>query len=152
MEYRLMSSTGLSVSRLCLGTMTFGHEADEATSHASRLGENPERGMEGWTKRNQDESVWKVIDAVGKVAEQTGLTHAQVALAWLADRPAVTAPIIGARSTEQLTDLLVAGEAHLDDEQTDALTAASDREIPDYPYGVAGTNQRSRPVAGGRAS
>jgi aryl-alcohol dehydrogenase-like predicted oxidoreductase len=34
MEYRFMGKTGLRVSELCLGTMTFGREADEATSHA----------------------------------------------------------------------------------------------------------------------
>lgn len=34
MEYRFLGKTGLKVSALCLGTMTFGREADEATSHA----------------------------------------------------------------------------------------------------------------------
>ncbi len=34
MEYQFLGSTGLQVSRLCLGTMTFGREADEATSRA----------------------------------------------------------------------------------------------------------------------
>jgi len=34
MEYRFLGKTGLRVSELCLGTMTFGREADEATSHA----------------------------------------------------------------------------------------------------------------------
>jgi len=34
MQYTKLGSTGLSVSRLCLGTMTFGLQSDEATSHA----------------------------------------------------------------------------------------------------------------------
>ncbi len=34
MHYRYLGKTGLKVSELCLGTMTFGREADEATSHA----------------------------------------------------------------------------------------------------------------------
>src|SRR6476660_3701678 len=34
MEYRYLGKTGLNVSALCLGTMTFAREADEATSHA----------------------------------------------------------------------------------------------------------------------
>src|SRR5262245_9419100 len=34
MDYRFLGRTGLRVSALCLGTMTFGREADEATSHA----------------------------------------------------------------------------------------------------------------------
>ena len=33
MEYRFVGKTGLRVSELCLGTMTFGREADEALSH-----------------------------------------------------------------------------------------------------------------------
>ena len=33
MEYRRMGRSGLKVARVCLGTMTFGREADEATSH-----------------------------------------------------------------------------------------------------------------------
>ncbi|HEY3538361.1 MAG TPA: aldo/keto reductase, partial [Trinickia sp.] len=32
MEYRKLGRTGLTVSRLCLGTMTFGFQTDEATS------------------------------------------------------------------------------------------------------------------------
>ncbi len=34
MEIRRMGRTGLKVSEICLGTMTFGNQADEATSHA----------------------------------------------------------------------------------------------------------------------
>jgi aryl-alcohol dehydrogenase-like predicted oxidoreductase len=34
MQYRKLGNTGSSVSSLCLGTMTFGHEADEAAAHA----------------------------------------------------------------------------------------------------------------------
>ena len=34
MEYKLLGNTGLKVSRLCMGTMTFGKEADKATSEA----------------------------------------------------------------------------------------------------------------------
>ena len=41
---------------------------------------------------------WDVVDAVRAVAEARGATMAQVALAWLADRPAVTSVILGART------------------------------------------------------
>ena len=75
---------------------------------------------------------------------------AQVALAWLHDRPGVTSVILGARTTEQLTDNLGAAELHLTPEETDALDAASDPGAADYPYGGPGTEQRSRRIEGGR--
>ena len=55
-----------------------------------------------------------------------GVSMAQVALAWLVDRPAVTSVILGARTTEQLTDNLGAAGLHLDEAETARLDAASD--------------------------
>ena len=69
---------------------------------------------------------------------------AQVALAWLADRPAVTSVILGARTTEQLADNLGAADLHLDADETARLDAASDPAAADYPYGDMGTHQRGR--------
>jgi hypothetical protein len=47
MEYRLLGGTGVKVSALCFGTMTFGGDADEAASAAQpggRLGARPSGG------------------------------------------------------------------------------------------------------------
>jgi len=51
-------------------------------------------------------------------------TPAQTALAWLAHRDGVTAPIVGARTTAQLAENLAAASIDLSDEQVDRLTAA----------------------------
>ena len=51
---------------------------------------------------------------------------AQVALAWLVDRPTVTSVILGARTLEQLQDNLGAAGLHLSEEETARLDAASD--------------------------
>ena len=76
---------------------------------------------------------------------------AQVALAWLADRPAVTSVILGARTVEQLDDNLGAAGLHLTAERDGpGSTRASDPGAADYPYGVPGVQQRSRRVEGGR--
>lgn len=75
---------------------------------------------------------------------------AQGALAWLADRPAVTSVILGARTVEQLTDNLGAADLHLTAEETAVLDAASDPGVDDYPYGGPGLEQRSRTMEGGR--
>lgn len=43
-----------------------------------------------------------IVDAVCRAAEGLDLTSAEVALAWVRDRPGVTAPIVGARTAHQL--------------------------------------------------
>ena len=80
------------------------------------------------------------------VAEARGMTMAQVALAWLADRPAVTSVILGARTTEQLDRQPRAAGLHLDEAEVAALDAASDPGAADYPYGGPGIHQRGRTV------
>lgn len=52
-----------------------------------------------------------VVDAVARAADGLGLTTAQVALLWVRDAPVVTAPLLGARTPEQLASLLTA-ESH----------------------------------------
>lgn len=74
----------------------------------------------------------------------------QVALAWLAARPAVTSVILGARTVEQLTTNLGAAGLRLDAAETEALDAASLLPVGDYPYGELGVDQRSRRLEGGR--
>jgi len=65
----------------------------------------------------------QVVDAVGDVAEARGLSRAQVALAWLLQRPGVTAPIVGATRSAHLDDALAALSVRLDSQDTDALEA-----------------------------
>jgi aryl-alcohol dehydrogenase-like predicted oxidoreductase len=67
----------------------------------------------------------RIIDALDEVAARQDATPAQVALAWLMARPAVTAPIASATSVAQLDELLRAAELRLDAEATRALDAAS---------------------------
>ncbi|MFE3824478.1 aldo/keto reductase [Streptomyces sp. NPDC059092] len=103
-----------------------------------------QQGRESWRDRDTEET-WGVVDAVLAVADETGRTPAQVALRWLLQRPGVTAPIIGARTLEQLTDNLGACGWELTPEQEARLTAASRRPLP-HPYDVlARPRERSRP-------
>ncbi|GCD40602.1 aldo/keto reductase [Streptomyces paromomycinus] len=103
-----------------------------------------QQGRESWRDRDTDET-WRIVDAVLAVAGETGRTPAQVALRWLLRRPGVTAPIIGARTLEQLTDNLGAHGWELTPEQDARLSAASERPLP-YPYDVlARPRERSRP-------
>jgi aryl-alcohol dehydrogenase (NADP+) len=101
--------------------------------------------MEAWERRGT-ERTWAVIDAVQEVAERRGVSMAEVALAWVTDRPGVTATILGARTTEQLRANLAAADLHLSPTETATLDAASDPHPPDYPYGELGLDQRARPL------
>ncbi|GAB3401815.1 hypothetical protein GCM10027569_07220 [Flindersiella endophytica] len=88
----------------------------------------------GWNRQTTEEN-WRLLDAVFAVAEQLGRTPAQVALRWLSQQPAVTAPIIGPRTIGHLTDHLGAVGWTLDSESVRILTEASDRPLP-YPQWV----------------
>ena len=58
-----------------------------APAGATRLGEDPERGVEAYDKRAGAERTWAVVEAVQAVAEGRGASMAAVALAWVHDRP-----------------------------------------------------------------
>lgn len=73
-----------------------------------------------------------VIDAVGEVAAQRGVSRAQVAMAWLLRQPAVTAPIVGASKPRHLEDAVAALALRLTDEEAARLEAAY------APHPVAG--------------
>ena len=132
------------------GWLTGKYRKDERPTGATRLGENPDRGVEAYDRRSASQRTWDVVDAVSSVADELGVSMAQVALAWLVDRPAVTSVILGARTIEQLDDNLGAADLHLSDDHTRRLTEASDPQPADYPYGGPGTDQRSRRIEGGR--
>jgi aryl-alcohol dehydrogenase (NADP+) len=125
------------------GWLTGKYKRDQRPTGATRLGEDPGRGMEAWDRRGTDRT-WDVIDAVQGIAEARGISMAEVALAWVTDRPAVTSTILGARTLEQLDTNLKAAGLHLTPEETAALDAASDPHPADYPYGPLGVDQRSR--------
>jgi len=140
-------STGLGMlpwSPLGGGWLTGKYTKDARPTGATRLGENPDRGVEAYDRRSVQQRTWDVIDAVESIAEARGVSMAQVALAWLVDRPMVTSVILGARTLEQLEDNLGAAGLHLTVEEAERLDAASDPAPADYPYGGPGTEQRSR--------
>lgn len=82
-----------------------------------------------------------IAAATAEIAQQLGHTPAQAALAWTLRNPAVTAPILGARTTRQLTDNLDALEVRFDDEQLRRLDRASAVELG-FPH-----NFLTRPLA-----
>src|SRR6185437_5354853 len=73
-----------------------------------------------------------VIDAITGVAQTRGVSNAQVALAWLLQRPGVTAPIVGATKLPHLEDALAAEQLDLSADEVAKL------EAPYVPHAVSG--------------
>ncbi len=80
----------------------------------------------GFVERYLDPRGQAVVEGVVKAAEGLGWSTAEVALAWVRDRPGVTAPIIGARTAKQLLDLLGVEELTLPAEIVAALDDVSE--------------------------
>jgi len=125
------------------GWLSGKYQRDQRPTGATRLGDDPDRGMEAYDRRGT-ERTWNVVDAVQKVAEDRGVSMAEVALAWVTARPGVSSTILGARTPSQLETNLRAADLHLTAAEITALDAASDPHITDYPYGELGVDQRAR--------
>ncbi|WP_342044488.1 aldo/keto reductase [Bacillus sp. OTU530] len=97
---------------------------------------------ESWKNYNND-NTWNVLDTLYAVAEESQKTPAQVALNWLLNQPGVTAPIIGARTMEQLEANLGSAGWSLTSEQIARLNSASNLYVS-YPYDQDAINQRNR--------
>jgi aryl-alcohol dehydrogenase-like predicted oxidoreductase len=93
------------------------------------------QGTPGWKEPwvMDRERLYRVIDALNDVAAQRGATVAQIALAWVKDRPGIGPLVLGARTEPQLRDNLAALALTLTPEQHDRIEAAA-RPAPIYPY------------------
>src|SRR5829696_1818040 len=81
---------------------------------------------------NTQEADRKVVDRVAQVAAARGIPRAQVALAWLLAKPAVTAPIVGATKLQHLDDALASVSVKLSEVEIASL------EEPYVPHAVVG--------------
>jgi aryl-alcohol dehydrogenase-like predicted oxidoreductase len=80
-----------------------------------------------------EDYLFDVVDALDKVAADTGKSVSQIALAWLLTRPTVANIVVGARTEDQLRQNLGAVGWSLDAEHIVLLDDAS-RRAPPYPY------------------
>jgi aryl-alcohol dehydrogenase-like predicted oxidoreductase len=126
------------------GWLTGKYTRDQRPTGATRLGENPQRGVEAYDRRSARQRTWDVLEAVESIACERGVSMAQVAIAWLAGRPHVSSVILGARTLEQLEESLAAAGLELTAQESARLDAASDPAPADYPYGAVGIEQRTR--------
>jgi len=133
-------------SPLAGGWLTGKYQRDADPTGATRLGEDPERGMEAWEPRNKQERTWRILGVVEEIAKARGANMAQVSLAWLESQPAVTSVILGVRTTDQLADNLGAASVELTSDELERLDEVSAPVVSDYPYGKAAVDQRHRAV------
>jgi 1-deoxyxylulose-5-phosphate synthase len=89
-------------------------------------------GSDPLAEEMYDEADFDVVDAVRAVAGERGVPPAQVALAWLLGRPAVSAPIVGATKLGHLEDAVAAVDLSLSDDEVARL------EAPYRPHRVLG--------------
>lgn len=100
-------------------------------------GGNPDTS--GFVNAYNNERSHRIVDAVCTAAEGLDAAPGEVALAWLRDRPGVVAPILGARTTQQLISALASEELELPEE---IITALDDVSEPPMGYPEAGWAQR----------
>jgi len=94
--------------------------------------ETARSGTDEFGKTLYRDSDADIVAAVARVAERRGVPRAQIALAWVAQNPVVTAPIVGATKPHHLEDALAAIDLELTDDEIAEL------EGPYEPHEVAG--------------
>ncbi len=84
------------------------------------------RDFSGLAGLNLTEEAGQIVDAVAIAAQGMSVSLAEIALAWVRDRPGVVAPIVGARTTAQLRTALSSEDLELPTELVEALNDVSD--------------------------
>jgi aryl-alcohol dehydrogenase-like predicted oxidoreductase len=92
-----------------------GNRGRGGAKHTTRANNDPF----GDALYNEDD--FAVVDANAEVAQERGVSPAQVALAWLLSKPAVTAPIVGATKLNHLEDAIAATGLTLEDKEIERL-------------------------------
>jgi aryl-alcohol dehydrogenase-like predicted oxidoreductase len=91
-----------------------------------RRDSTPNSARAGDVKKYFTERNYALIDLLDQLGQKRDATVTQMSLAWLLQRPAITSPIIGANSPEQLNDILGALKVQLTPEEVEQIDAASD--------------------------
>lgn len=97
-----------------------------------RVATTPDHTEEAWVRRATERN-WRIIDAVGEVADARESSYARVALAWLLAQPTIASVILGARTMDQLNDNLGAVDLDLTPDELARLDEVSAPE-EGYPY------------------
>jgi aryl-alcohol dehydrogenase-like predicted oxidoreductase len=142
--------TGLPrfVSEQGLGILVWSPLAGGLLSGKYRRDQRPSAGSRQLTDWNEppvydQERLYDTVEVLLAIGAGRGVSAAQVALAYLIGKPAVTSVVVGARTTEQLTDNLAAADLVLSPEERDQLDQASAPPLL-YPYWHQAKTARDR--------
>ncbi|MBN1239101.1 MAG: aldo/keto reductase [Gammaproteobacteria bacterium] len=127
---------------LCGGLLTGKYRRDDQSAEGRWQG-----GKDNFD-RPVTPQAFDVIEAVVAVAKDKGCTPSQIALAWNAAQPGITAPIIGPRTMEQLTDNLGAAAVELTTEDAERLDRAAPPMSASLKYYDAAMGVDFRPNLG----
>jgi aryl-alcohol dehydrogenase-like predicted oxidoreductase len=133
-EYELLPISvdeGLGVmvwSPLAAGLLSGKHRRGAPTPEGTRQ-------FAGWTEPPicDEERLWRIVDVLVEIGDAHGVSAAQVALAWLLTRPAISSLVVGGRNEAQFIDNFAAVELKLTEEDLTRLNEVS--RVPYiYPY------------------
>ena len=133
-EYELIPialDQGLGVlvwSPLAGGLLSGKHRRNQAAPEGTRQ-------LAGWMEPpiRDENRLWTIVETLASIAENRNVSAAQVALAWLLGRPAVTSVVIGGRTETHLADNLGAADLKLTPEERTSLDQVSTLPVL-YPY------------------
>ncbi|KEQ55283.1 aldo/keto reductase [Sphingobium chlorophenolicum] len=119
-----------SLQQLCidrgLGVVPYFALASGFLTGKYRRDADIQGARKGIVERYASPAAYDLLDVMDAVSQETGLTLAQIALAWLAAQPGITAPIASATSVAQTEELIAGASASLNADQLDRLTHASE--------------------------
>jgi aryl-alcohol dehydrogenase-like predicted oxidoreductase len=121
-----------------LGVLVWSPLAGGLLSGKYRRGQQPPEGsrvVQEWNEPpiHDEERLYDIVEVLVDIAGSHGVSAAQVAIAWLLGRQAVTSVIVGARTIEQLRDNLAAADLVLDPAERSRLEEVSRPPLL-YPY------------------
>jgi aryl-alcohol dehydrogenase-like predicted oxidoreductase len=133
-EYELLPVSvdqGLGIlvwSPIAGGLLSGKYRRGQATPEGTRV-------AAGWTEPpiRDEERLWDIVDVLADIGKARGVSGAQVALAWLLGRPAVTSLVIGGRNEAQFKDNIAAAELKLTLDERMRLDKVSKPPVI-YPY------------------
>ena len=133
-EYELLPISvdqGLGVlvwSPLAAGLLSGKHRRGVASPEGTRQ-------FAGWTEPpiRDVEKLWNIVDVLVNIGDSRGVSAAQIALAWLLTRPAVSSLVFGGRTEAQFRDNFAAVSLKLTAEEIARLTDVSTIPLI-YPY------------------